>query len=74
MDERQLEEIELHKLEQQIDTLIATITELQSENSVLKTDKSSLETERVDLVKKTELAKERVEKMIIRLKTMEDAG
>ncbi len=69
-----MEEIELHKLEQQIDTLIATITKLQSENSSLKTDKSSLEIERVDLVKKTELAKERVEKMINRLKTMEDAG
>lgn len=69
-----MEEIELHKLEQQIDTLISTITKLQSENSSLKMDKSSLEVERIDLVKKTELAKERVEKMINRLKIMEDAG
>jgi cell division protein ZapB len=69
-----MEEIELLKLEQQIDTLIATVTKLQNENSNLKTDKSSLELERVDLVKKTELAKERVETMIKRLKTMEDAG
>jgi len=69
-----MEEIELHKLEQQIDDLIATITKLQTENSSLKTDKSSLEDERIDLMKKTELAKERVEKMINRLKIMEDAG
>lgn len=69
-----MEEIELHKLEQQIDNLILTITKLQNENSSLKTDKSSLESERIDLVKKTELAKERVANMIIRLKTMEDAG
>ncbi len=69
-----MEEIELHKLEQQIDDLISTITKLQNENSSLKTDKSSLESERVDLIKKTELAKERVEKMINRLQTIEDAG
>ncbi|MFV1983212.1 MAG: TIGR02449 family protein [Thiohalomonadales bacterium] len=69
-----MEEIELHKLEQQIDDLISTITKLQNENSSLKTDKSALESERIDLIKKTELAKERVEKMITRLKTIEDAG
>jgi len=69
-----MEEIELHKLEQQIDNLITTITKLQDENSSLKTHKSSLELERIDLVKKTELAKERVENMINRLKIMEDAG
>ncbi len=69
-----MEEIELHKLEQQIDDLISTITQLRTENSSLKSDKSSLEVERIDLVKKTELAKECLENMITRLKTMEDAG
>ncbi len=69
-----MEEIELHKLEQQIDELIATIAKLQLENKSLKTEKSSLELERVDLVKKTEFAKQRIENMIERLKTMEDAG
>ncbi|VAW97811.1 hypothetical protein MNBD_GAMMA22-355 [hydrothermal vent metagenome] len=69
-----MEEIELHKLELQIDDLIATISKLQNENKSLKTEKSSLESERVELVKKTEFAKERIENMIVRLKTMEDAG
>ncbi len=69
-----MEKVELHKLEQQIDELIATIAKLQLENKSLKTEKSSLESERIDLVKKTEFAKQRIENMIERLKTMEDAG
>lgn len=68
-----MEEIELQKLEQQIDELINTIATLQSENKSLKSDKSSFETEKKDWAKKIDLAKESVEKMVTRLKTMEDS-
>ena len=68
-----MDEIELQKLEQQIDELINTITTLQGENKSLKSDKSSFESERNDWAKKIDLAKESVEKMVNRLKTMEDS-
>ena len=68
-----MEEIELQKLEEQIDELINTIATLQSENKSLKSDKSSFDAERNDWAKKIDLAKESVEKMVNRLKTMEDS-
>ena len=67
-----MEESDLKKLEQRVDELIGAVDRLKSENQSLRENKTSLETERSQLLQKTELARSRVESMINRLKAMED--
>ena len=67
-----MDELDLKKLEQRVDELIGAVDRLKSENHLLREDKASLEAERGQLVKKTELARTRVESMINRLKAMEN--
>jgi len=64
-------EDDLKKLEKRVDELIQANVRLCDENSSLLSAQESLVTERAELIEKTELAKTRVEAMIIRLKSME---
>ena len=58
-------------LEQKIDELIELCDKLKDENILLKNRQDLLVEERARLIEKTELAKSRVESMLIRLKAME---
>lgn len=62
---------ELNRLERQVDNLIALVHLLGNENKALKTQQSNWTVERAKLIEKNELAKNRVESMIGRLKTLE---
>ncbi len=62
---------ELNRLERQVDNLIALVHLLGSENKALKTQQSNWTIERAKLIEKNELAKNRVESMIGRLKALE---
>lgn len=67
----QNEELELKQLESRIEELIATCDALKKENHTLRQQQSGLVTERARLIEKTEMARNRVEAMISRLKSME---
>ena len=62
---------ELNRLERQVDNLIALVHLLGNENKALRTQQSNWTVERANLIEKNELAKNRVESMIGRLKTLE---
>ena len=65
---------DLTQLEEKIDRLIARCTQLQSENRSLRERESALLKERGKLVEKNDLARNRVEAMITRLKNLEVDG
>jgi len=58
-------------LERQVDELVDLCKRLSDENRSLRTQQEKLMGERAALIEKTELAKSRVEAMILRLKTLE---
>lgn len=64
-------EDDLQRLEARVDELIQANIRLRNENSSLITSQEGLVAERAELIEKTELAKNRVEAMITRLKSME---
>ncbi len=64
-------EDDLQRLEARVDELIQANSRLRDENSSLLTTQENLVAERAELIEKTELAKNRVEAMISRLKSME---
>ena len=64
-------ETDLQKLENQIDALIDTMAQLKQENSSLRHQQDHLISERSQLIEKTELARNRVEAMITRLRSLE---
>ena len=64
-------ENQLKALEQKIDELIALCNELNRENQALKSDNTDWQSERLDLIEKNELARNKVAAMIDRLRTME---
>ncbi len=64
-------ELDLKKLEARTEELIHTCSFLKEENSSLRTRQDSLVAERAALIEKTELARNRIEAMITRLKSME---
>lgn len=66
-------ELDLRKLEQQVEDLIRACAYLKDENKSLRTRQDTLVTERAALIEKTEQARSRVEAMITRLKSMESA-
>jgi cell division protein ZapB len=70
-DTKAFTESDLLKLENQIDALIDTVTQLKQENSNLRQQQDSLMSERSQLIEKTELARSRVEAMITRLRSLE---
>lgn len=61
----------LKALEQKIDELIALCQDLDRENQELKQVQASWHRERKDLIDKNELARNKVEAMIDRLRTLE---
>lgn len=61
---------DLQTLEQKIDRLINICARLQKENQSLRERESSLLRERSRLLEKNELARSRVEHMIVRLKNL----
>ena len=62
---------QLKELEKKINELIAHCQELNRENQALKSDSAGWHVERKDLIDKNELARNKVEAMIDRLRTME---
>ncbi len=62
---------ELQQLEHKMDELIALCDQLNSENRQLKADADRWQREREQLLEKNELARERVEAMIQRLRALE---
>lgn len=58
-------------LERKIGDLIALCEQLDRENRVLKTTANDWQLEREQLIQKTEIARSKVEAMIVRLKAME---
>ena len=64
-------EDDLRLLEKRIDELIETMGSLKNENSNLRQQKDKLVTERSQLIEKTEMARNRVEAMISRLRSLE---
>ena len=64
-------EQELRKLEVRLEELVRSIERLKEENRSLRHQQDSMVTERAHLIEKNELARNRVEAMINRLKAME---
>lgn len=64
-------ETELHRLEEQLDELLAIVARLQEENRALRNRQDALAGERATLLQKNEQARVRVEAIIGRLRTME---
>ncbi len=64
-------ESDLQKLESQIDALIDAVNQLKQENTSLRHQQDNLLAERSQLIEKTELARNRVEAMITRLRSLE---
>ena len=65
---------DLQTLEQKIDRLINICARLQKENTSLRERESTLLKERSKLLEKNELARNRVEHMIVRLKNLNNEG
>jgi cell division protein ZapB len=61
----------LKELEKKIDELLALCQDLNRENQALKVEGANWHLERQGLIDKNELAREKVEAMIVRLRTME---
>ena len=64
-------ELEISKLEQRIDELIVLTETLGNENTLMRERQDILVEERARLIEKAELARSRVESMLVRLKAME---
>ena len=64
--------MDIAQLEQRVEELIRTCSNLQEENQSLRERQDNLVNERAELIEKTELARTRVEAMISRLKAMEN--
>jgi cell division protein ZapB len=65
-------EANIFGLEQRIETLIGECKRLSSENRNLKTEQDSLLSEKTQLKEKNRLACSRLEKIVDKLRTLED--
>lgn len=63
--------MELQDLEAKIDELIKLVDQLEKKNALTEADRDNLRQERTRLIEKNEMAKSKVEAMIIRLKALE---
>jgi len=61
----------IEELEQKIDDLIQVCDSLEKKHAVLEADKDNWHEERSRLLEKNEMAKNKVEAMIMRLKSLE---
>ena len=64
-------EQDFHAISRQVDALLKQLRELHSENQLLKQQQTSLFAERDELQRKNELARARVEAIILRLRALE---
>lgn len=74
MDQQQINdtaEQELKKLEFRVSELIQTCERLKEENRVLREHQQQLNEERLNLLRKNEIARTKVEAIVTRLKAME---
>ena len=67
-------DLELKRLEQRVDELVATVLQLKEENRALRQRQDFISTERASLLQKNELVRARVEAIIGRLRTMEQGA
>ena len=65
---------DINNIEQQIDRLINLCARLQKDNESLREREASLLKERSKLLEKSEMARNRVEHMIVRLKNLNTEG
>jgi cell division protein ZapB len=63
--------LEIKDLEAKIDELIVLLDELERKQAMMAADKNNWQTERSRLLEKNELAKNKVEAMIMRLKALD---
>ena len=66
-------ELELKRLEKRLEDLISTVNQIKEENRALRQRQETLTAERASLLQKNEQVRARVEAMISRLKSMEQA-
>ena len=66
-------ELELKRLEKRLEDLIGTVNQIKEENRALRQRQDALTAERASLLQKNEQVRARVEAMIGRLKSMEQA-
>lgn len=71
MTSQNLTQVELEKLDSQVNDLLKLVQQLKEENTSLRHQQVSLHHERAQLVEKNEIAKSRVEAIISRLKSLE---
>jgi len=70
---KSLVELELRRLERRLEDLIITVGQIKEENRALRQRQETLTSERASLLQKNEQVRARVEAMIGRLKSMEQA-
>jgi len=63
--------LDIKDLETRIDELITLCEELEHKQSILESDKESWTLERARLLEKNEIAKSKIEAMIVRLKSLD---
>lgn len=63
--------MDINTLEKRIDELIALCDELESKHRAIETDRENWTQERNSLLEKKEMAKAKIEAMIMRLKSLE---
>ncbi len=62
----------IQQLEQQVDELLNASRRIREENLLLKSQKAAWLSERTQLVEKTNVARQRIEKMVSRLKELDE--
>jgi cell division protein ZapB len=67
-----MEKDTIQQLEQQVDELLRAGRRMREENKLLKSQQSAWIAERAQLVEKTELARSRIDKMVERLKQIDE--
>jgi cell division protein ZapB len=70
---RPMSDTSFNTLEDKVDELIQLCNKMNKENQLLRDDKHNWENERHSLVEKNQLARTRLEKVLQRLKTLEQA-
>lgn len=66
-----MEDADLHVLIAKFDQLLQRLEQLKAENRLLRANEKSWREERGHLIEKNELARQKVEAMILRLKALE---
>lgn len=66
-----MEDADLHALIAKFDLLLQRLEQLKAENRLLRANEKSWREERAHLIEKNELARHKVEAMILRLKALE---